>query len=237
MLEVSGVNGVNTAEHHRMNLLKSGQRFARRVALIGDRITDLHVGGRFDVGDEITNIARLQERLGIHLRSEHANLLDLITRVVAHQLDSRRFLHLAGHYPHVTDHPAVNIEYGIENERSERLVLRRVRRGYAVNDRFQNVLDTDSHFGTRVDGFFGRNRQNFLELPVHRGNVRVRQVDLVNDRDDGETLFVRQVNVSDGLRFNSLGGIHDQQRTFASSQTSRNFIGKIDVSRRIEQVQ
>ena len=40
-----------------MNFLKTGERLARGMALIGDGIADLHVGSRFDVCDEITDIA------------------------------------------------------------------------------------------------------------------------------------------------------------------------------------
>ncbi len=58
MLEVASVDRINSAEDHRMNFLKTRQRFARRVTLIGDGVADLHLRRTFDVRDEIADIAR-----------------------------------------------------------------------------------------------------------------------------------------------------------------------------------
>ena len=69
------------------------------------------------------------------------------------------------------------------------------------------------------------------------GNVGIRQIDLVDHRDDRETLFVREMDVRDRLRFDALRRIDDQQRAFARREAARNFVGKIDVPGRIEQVQ
>ena len=57
MFEVAGVDRINPAENHRMNFLKTGQRLARGMPLVGDRVADLHVGSRFDIRDEITDVA------------------------------------------------------------------------------------------------------------------------------------------------------------------------------------
>ena len=58
MFEIAGVDRINPAEDHRMNFLKTRQRFAPRVALIGDSVADLNVGGALDVRDKITDVAR-----------------------------------------------------------------------------------------------------------------------------------------------------------------------------------
>src|SRR5215472_3550351 len=63
MLEVAGVDRINSAEHHRVNLLKTWQRLARRISLISNRIADFHVSGRFDVRDEIADGAGAKLRL------------------------------------------------------------------------------------------------------------------------------------------------------------------------------
>ena len=57
MLEVAGVDRINPAEDHRMNFLKPRQWLTRRIALIGNGIADFYVGGRFDVGDEVADVA------------------------------------------------------------------------------------------------------------------------------------------------------------------------------------
>ena len=72
---------------------------------------------------------------------------------------------------------------------------------------------------------------------MDRRNVRVWQIDLVNDRHNREPLFVREVNVRHGLRFYALRRIDNQERAFTRRERPRNFVGKIDMPRRIEQVQ
>ena len=69
------------------------------------------------------------------------------------------------------------------------------------------------------------------------GDVRVRQVDLVDDRDDGEVLLHRQMHVGDGLRLDALRRVNDEQRAFARAQAARHFVGKIHVAGRVDQVQ
>ena len=47
----------------------------------------------------------------------------------------------------------------------------------------------------------------------------------------------RQVGVGEGLRFHSLRGVDDQQRAFAGGQRARDFVGKIDVAGRVDQIE
>ena len=47
----------------------------------------------------------------------------------------------------------------------------------------------------------------------------------------------RQVGIGQRLRFDALRGIHHQQRAFARLQAARNFVGKIHVAGRVDQVQ
>ena len=47
----------------------------------------------------------------------------------------------------------------------------------------------DSRLRARLNGFIRRYGQDVLELLLYRFDVRVRQVDFIDDRDDGETLL------------------------------------------------
>ena len=237
MFEVAGVDRINSAEDHRMNFLKSGQWLARRVALIGNGVADFHVGGAFDVGDEITDITRFQSRLYEHLRREHAHFLDLVARIVAHQFNRVICLHRSRNNAHVTNHAAVNIEHRIKHKSAQCLVRRFLRRWNSLHNRFQNFLDANSHFRAGFDRFLGRDGENLFQLPMDGGHIRIWKIDFVNDRHDREALFVREMHVRYGLRLNPLGCVHNQQCPFARRQTSRNFVGKIDMPWRVEQVQ
>ena len=72
---------------------------------------------------------------------------------------------------------------------------------------------------------------------MHRGHIGIRQINLIDDRHNGESLFVREVNIRYGLRFDSLRRIDNQQRALARSEATRNFIAEIDVPGSVEQVQ
>ena len=106
-----------------------------------------------------------------------------------------------------------------------------------MHDRFEDFIDPNSHFRARIDGFLGRDGQDFFQLSMDGGNVGVRQIDLVDDWHNREPLFMREMHVRHRLRFNSLGCIDNQQRAFTRRERSRHFVGKIDMARRIEQVQ
>ena len=47
----------------------------------------------------------------------------------------------------------------------------------------------------------------------------------------------RQIHIGNRLRLHALRGIDEQERAFASRQAARDFIGKVDMARRIDQMQ
>ncbi len=63
------------------------------------------------------------------------------------------------------------------------------------------------------------------------GDVGVRQVDLVDDRDELEALLLGEVDVGHRLRLDALRGIDDEQRAFARGQRARDFVGEVHVAR------
>ena len=67
--------------------------------------------------------------------------------------------------------------------------------------------------------------------------IGAREIDLIDDRNDREVIGHRQIHIGNGLGLHSLRGIDEQEGSFASRQTARDFIGKVDVTRRIDQMQ
>ena len=87
-----------------------------------------------------------------------------------------------------------------------------------MHDGFENFFDADPHLGAGINRFLRRDGENFLELFVHRRDVGIRQIDLVDDRYDREALFVREMHVRDRLRLDALRGIDNEQRAFTRRQ-------------------
>ena len=63
------------------------------------------------------------------------------------------------------------------------------------------------------------------------------QVDLIDDRDDLKPIIQRKVYVCKRLRFNALRGVHNKHRTFACCERAGNFVRKVYVARRVDEVE
>ena len=127
---------------------------------------------------------------------------------------SRR--HVPGNDAHVPNHAAINIKDRIKDEAAQRLVSPGAagcaRRWPREFPRYRCLLGAGS-----IASSAGIARIS-SKLLLHRGDVRIRQVDLVDHRDDGEALFVREMNVRHRLRLHALRGVHDQQRALAGAR-------------------
>jgi hypothetical protein len=65
----------------------------------------------------------------------------------------------------------------------------------------------------------------------------VRQVHLVEHRQHSQLGLLRQVRVDDGLRFDALRSVDEQQRPFARLQGFQHLVVEVDVTGRVDQVQ
>ena len=81
------------------------------------------------------------------------------------------------------------------------------------------------------------NRQHVFDLLLHVLGLRGGQIDFVDHGNDGEVVARGEKRVGDGLRFDALARVHDQQRAFAGGKRARDFVGKIHVAGRVDQVQ
>ncbi|MND79927.1 hypothetical protein D3C80_716870 [compost metagenome] len=83
----------------------------------------------------------------------------------------------------------------------------------------------------------GIDADNFLDLfldPIRFGRGKV---DLVEDGDDLVIVVDRLIDVGQRLRFDALGGVDDEQRTFAGAERTRDFIGEVDMAGRVDQIE
>ena len=75
------------------------------------------------------------------------------------------------------------------------------------------------------------------DLRGRRVGIGLRQIDLVDDREQLEVVLDRQVGVGDRLRLHALCGVHDQHGALARLQRPRHLVGEVDVPRRVDQVE
>ncbi len=83
----------------------------------------------------------------------------------------------------------------------------------------------------------GIESDHLLDLLANAIRLGRRQIDLVDYRDDFEIVVQRKIGIGQRLRFDALRGIDHKQRAFARLQAARNFIGEINVPRRIDEIE
>ena len=64
-----------------------------------------------------------------------------------------------------------------------------------------------------------------------------RQVDLVQHRHDLVVVVERLIDIGERLRLDALAGIDDQQRALTGRQRAGDFVGEVDMARRVHQIE
>ena len=164
-------------------------------------------------------------------------MLHFVNFVGSHQADLQVPRYAAFHHPHQHHCAAINIEPGIEDQRLHGIFRAAFWGRNALDHRFQNIFHADAAFCADHQRVVGRNRQHIFNLLFHVIRLRGGQIYFVDHRNNGEIVPSGEKSVSDRLRFHALTGIHHQQRTFAGGKRAGNFIGKIYVAGRVDQIQ
>ena len=124
----------------------------------------------------------------------------------------------AFHHTDENDRATINIEPGIENQRLQRIFGAAFGRRDARDDGFENVFDAETAFCADEQRVAGGNGEDGFDLFFDEFGLRGGQIDFVDDRKDGEIVACGEKSVGDGLRFNALAGVDDEQRAFASGE-------------------
>ena len=79
--------------------------------------------------------------------------------------------------------------------------------------------------------------EQVVELHHHAINLRAGQVNFVNHGNDEQIVLHSEENIANGLGFNPLRRIDEEQRPFTRGETARDLIRKIDMTRRIDEIE
>ena len=85
-------------------------------------------------------------------------------------------------------------------------------------------------------GVLGCDADDVLDLADDALGIGRRQIDLVDDGQHLEALLDGRIAVRDALRLDTLAGVDDEQRAVARRERPRDLVGKVDVPRRVDQV-
>jgi hypothetical protein len=129
------------------------------------------------------------------------------------------------------DHrPTVGIVVRIENKRLQRGFRIALGRRQPMDNRLEDLRDADALLGRDEQGPVRIEAQVLVDLLLDAVDIGGRQIDFVDDRNDLEIVLHGQVEVGQGLGFDPLAGVDQEQRPFAGSQRTRDLVGEIDMT-------
>ena len=106
-----------------------------------------------------------------------------------------------------------------------------------LDDRIYQAIDPDAGLCADANTIIGIGPQRVHHLLGDFVGTRVLEINLVDDRDDVQFVFHRRVSIGDCLSFNALERIDQQQSSLAAGQRTRDFVMKVDVAGRVDQVE
>ncbi len=107
----------------------------------------------------------------------------------------------------------------------------------ARDDRFENLGDAAPFLGAREDRAVRVEADDVLDLAPCFIRIGAGQIDLVDDRDDLQIVLDREVGVRERLRLDALRRVHEQERALAGGQRTGHFVGEIDVTGRVDEIE
>jgi hypothetical protein len=135
------------------------------------------------------------------------------------------------------NHAAVRVKPGVENQSAQGRVRIALRRRNTMHNRFEHIGDADALLGTDQNGVLRIQPDHLLDLLSDTFRLGSRQVEFIYYRNNFEVVIQRQISIGQGLCFDSLGCVDNQQRALAGLQAARYFVSEIDVSRSIDEIE
>ena len=140
-------------------------------------------------------------------------------------------------HAHQHDDTHIGVEPRIDDHGAQWRVGLATRRRHLGDDLLQHVVDAHARLGRDGDGIGCIDADHVLDLGLGVVRIGLRQIHLVEHWQHLDAQIERGVAVGHRLRFNTLRGIDDEQRTFACRQRARHFIREVDVARRVDQIE
>ena len=109
--------------------------------------------------------------------------------------------------------------------------------GNAIDDGIEQFFDPQTGFGTGFECVGTVESDSLLYLLFDTIRFGGGEVDFVDDGNEFEIILEGDVDIGDSLCFDALGSIDDQQCAFTRCERAAHFIGKIDMTRSVDQVE
>jgi hypothetical protein len=131
----------------------------------------------------------------------------------------------------------VVVEPRVDDHRARRAVGPAARLRHAVDHGFEDVVHAFAGLGRAGNGVGRVDADDVLDLGLRALRVGLGQVHLVQDRHHLDAELDRGVAVGHRLGLDALARIDHQQCTLARRQRAAHFVRKVDVTRRVDEVE
>ena len=232
-----GFDGVQAGEDHGLDFFKAGEGLFGSVDDGGDGVTDLGVGDGFDVAVQVSGFTGGEFIAGNGFGGLVAEAFHFEGLAVGHELDFLAHFDASVDDTAEDDDAAVGVEPGIEDEDAQGRFGVTFGLGDEVDDGFENFLDTDAVFGGGEDGSTGVEADELFDLLADAFGLGGGEVDFVDNRDDFEVMVEGEVGIGEGLGFDTLGGIDDEEGAFAGLEGAGDLVGEVDVAGGVDEVE
>src|SRR3954464_3953243 len=204
---------------------------------VEDRVARARLAHGSNAGDDVSDFAGSEPLRRYLTQLVIADLVDLVDGLAGAEGDMRALLNYAINDAHTRNRAAILVVVGVVDQRTQWSVLVTFRRRHLPHDFFQQLTDADAFLGTDEEDCALLDAEeigNFFSALLGLGTGKI---DLVPNGDDLQPRVHRQQQIRKRLRFDSLRSIDDQDRALAGGERARDFVGEIDVTWRIDEVE
>ena len=235
-LVVAGVHGIEAGEDHGLDGFEAGKWRGGTVGF-DKRVSDARIGDAFDVGDDEADVAggEFFERNG--LGREDTKVFDFVDLIHSAETNFHTRDDVPFHDANENYGAAIGIEPRIENQGAQRRVGRAFGRRNSRDNGFKNVRDADAAFCADEQRIGSGDGKDVFDLFLYAVRFGSGKVNFIDDGNDGEIVARSEERVGDGLRFDALAGVDNEERAFARGKRARNFVGKINVAGSVDKVE
>ena len=158
-------------------------------------------------------------------------------RTAPHEADPLSLLQPTVFDAHVHHDSLIGVEVAVIDQGPKRPIRVAGRRWDSRDDRSQYIIHSLAGLAASAQHVVRGNPQRLFHLGDNFSRSGDVQVDLVEHGHDGQLVLHCQESIGHGLRLHALKGIDQQDGALAGGQAARNFIMKIHVAGRVDQIQ
>ncbi len=236
VVELVRVDGIETAEHHRLGLTVSLQYVAGGTGRLGDGLTRPGLADVLDTGDEIADLTGTERGDGGVVGAPHPHLEGVVGGSGMHEPQSGSRCQVAVHHPQRADHAPILIEVGVEDERLERLVGVAHGRRDPLDDGIEELGDALAGLGRDAQDLIGGEPEHGFDLLGIGVGIRSGEIDLVEARHDLEVVLQREVAVGKGLGLDALAGVDHEDHALTGGQRAADLVAEVNVTGGVDEM-